>query len=1002
MSTGDQAQTPGLPARITAASAPPDEGIGPLIGWALVVSFSLSWATAIGYYLVAIVGLDALAGLGPHELAAVLLGVAGPIAVVWLIALVLDQRRALLRSIGRQLAAAPPAQSPALGSDLLNRMQGEREALKQAGDAANEAARSLGAALAARTEDLKKATAEAREARSAIGGALDALSSATRSTTDALTGTISSLESQVDQRFNRVVEGAKAATNAAAEAGGLLQRQADSLAAIGDNTARTIDGATARIGQSLADMDKAAGRIGVAADGVAAAERERIAAIDGAASRMEAANSEFSDQISAMRTNLGALEDRVGEVSRRLAGASEQIAGEMARLEEVAQTSGNALAGAFGSATRTSQTMNEATEQVIGRLQQVERSMRQIVTASQGEVGKAVTDLTHLGEALRRLAAEQAEISASAGQKATAAREQLRKVADEIANAGNEATARVHAAGDALRANTSVFESSSDLVFGKIEEVGNNFDKLATRVGAAVAEAQTRGIDAARVAGETARELSRASERLQEDLKAIQETVETHAATIGAVASRAAEQIDQASDRFGTQAEHLDGAAGQAAGSIDGVAKAMQRQASDIIATADHAVQRLNTVVTSFRQRADALADAAAGAERRIGESAGALGGHAQILMGAAETSEGRLERVGELIGRRSRDLESATERAAARIDGSVQALQRHVEAVGSASSRATTEAQRANTALETVAAGIDERISGAREQVADAERGLGEFVAKLEATAQGIVASLNLLVETLNRDDVRLAAEATEAIGKLREMGQAIAGERAALVESSVKSREEIEEAIVMATKRGAELKTLSEQTALALGQISQNLSTETKSLTLSADEARRMIGDVAQAVASQVTALTDAAARVDAQRRGIEDSDRKMRKQAAMAASASVVDGLNALSVDLSRTLEDELPEEVWRRYLGGEKGIFARRLGSQKERSGQERIANKYRQDGEFRTYVDRYLRQFDELIRRAADADDEDVLIAALRSSDVGKLHRVLTVALGRDR
>ncbi|MCF4166445.1 hypothetical protein L2U69_12395 [Zavarzinia compransoris] len=994
--------------REATASPPPlnEASLSGLIGWAFVFAVSVGWLAAVATYLGDIVGFSALGGLAPHELAAVLTGVFGPIALMWLVALMLDQRARVLRALSgpavprrAESAAAPLAGIGA--ADTGKHLKAEVDNIRLATLEAREATRDLVTIVAARTEDLRKVMQEAREARSMIGGALDALSSATRSTSDTLAGALTAIEQQLDQRLSRLTDSARSAASAAAAASADLQRQADSMLAAGDAAAEKADGATARLRQIGTDLETAANRLTTAAEEAFTAQTARIDAVDNSLARIGEVNASLDESIANARNGMLGLEDSAGGIARRLSTATDALATESERLKDLAEASQAAITMAAGSTSRAGQTVNEATDTALAKLQQTERNLRGLVTATQSELGRAVTDFAQLGETLRRSATEHSEITNAATQKATIARDQLRRVAEEIAAAGNEAASRSHAAADALRISASALSTNSDAALDKIGDVGQGFDALATRLRTAVDDAQARGGEASRIAAETARELARAGEKLKDELRGMEASIDEHARTLETAAGRAAGSIEEAGRRFDAQSANLEEETVRAVGTVDNAVKTLARQGTDVIAAADNAVQRLATVVTGFRQRADALAESATTAERRLNESTQALDGRARELVITADTAGGRVEQAADMIERRGRDLESAAERASARIDAAVGAMQRQGDIITAIADRATHETGKAGESLDEIGIAVDERIAAARAHVAEAERQLGTFAARLDAATQDTVGNLNLLIETMERDDGNLAVQAKDAISKLREMGTTIASERQALVESSAKSRDELETAIVMATKRGAELKALADETAMALGQIARNLSTETQTLSGRADEARRLMGDLVGAMRAEVESLGETAGEIELRRRNIDETDRVQRRQQAVKASAAVIEGLNGLSVDLARTLDEDVPEDVWRRYLGGEKGVFTRRLLGARSRDGHDTIAAKYREDGEFRTYVDRFMRQFDELMRLSSEVDDEDVLTATLRSSDIGKLHRLLAGALGRE-
>ena len=76
-------------------------------------------------------------------------------------------------------------------------------------------------------------------------------------------------------------------------------------------------------------------------------------------------------------------------------------------------------------------------------------------------------------------------------------------------------------------------------------------------------------------------------------------------------------------------------------------------------------------------------------------------------------------------------------------------------------------------------------------------------------------------------------------------------------------------------------------------------------------------------------------------------------------------MVETLHAMTVDLSRALEKDVPAGLVDRYLAGEKDLFAKRLANLSRDKLDSTIKDKYKSDDDFRNYVDRYISQFDRL-------------------------------------
>jgi hypothetical protein len=114
----------------------------------------------------------------------------------------------------------------------------------------------------------------------------------------------------------------------------------------------------------------------------------------------------------------------------------------------------------------------------------------------------------------------------------------------------------------------------------------------------------------------------------------------------------------------------------------------------------------------------------------------------------------------------------------------------------------------------------------------------------------------------------------------------------------------------------------------------------------------------------------------------------------------SRHMIETLQAMAIDLDRFLEDDPPLDLLRRYRNGERNIFARRLVSVLGREQAERIGRKYREDGEFKDTVDRYVEQFETLMEETAGRDRENVLAETYLTSQTGKVYVMLASSIGR--
>ena len=115
-----------------------------------------------------------------------------------------------------------------------------------------------------------------------------------------------------------------------------------------------------------------------------------------------------------------------------------------------------------------------------------------------------------------------------------------------------------------------------------------------------------------------------------------------------------------------------------------------------------------------------------------------------------------------------------------------------------------------------------------------------------------------------------------------------------------------------------------------------------------------------------------------------------------------AVITEALNSGAIDIARALDAEVEDTAWAGYLRGDRGIFTRRAVRLLSATETKEIAQIYESDAGFANNVNRYIHDFESMLRQLLSTRDGHAMSVAMLSSEAGKLYVALAQAIDRLR
>jgi hypothetical protein len=758
-----------------------------------------------------------------------------------------------------------------------------------------------------------------------------------------------------------------------------LRGEAERLMSLGDEASDRLGRVTHYLSKETASLNRTAGAldnaasaakvdIGVLLHDLPRAEEQARAVADA----MKEAGLAAHGQAGALEAQLAAISVKGREADEVLGGAAQRMAAHVARIE-----SGGAAAAA--SMAEASSAMNGAVDAAMARaaeavdatragldaqaaatLASIEQNRAALERAGEDAARGLAERLDLVSGKIQSLAGHLATQEASSHGLVTGLAKELAELEDwfrQLGTSGSAETQRLSGTIGAVRENMRAL----------VGELGGGRDQAAELIerGSAAAQIFTGLSEQLETAIPAAlQQVEAQTERTAFAVAGLGEPVAGFEASSREIEARVV-HIAATAERVGALlAQQDESSRAMVEGLSTEVAALEQRFAATGVAGAVHAEQ-IGSGIAALRGAAAELEAELGGGERH----AAALGERTQLLAGSLEAVAVQLrdalpealERV-EAQAERSRSAVTELAPVVATVEASADAA---------AARLVETEASvgRQREALEALLGRIDEGAGSAEEKL----EALGRAAAEVQQVVARIVAETGPeLVEAM----VRVRETANQAAERAREAISAIIPSSAAALGEA--GRVALSEAISGTVERQmAELAAVSERALETARCASERLTRQM--LT---------IGETASAVEKRIEL-----ARKEREEKESETFSRRV---------ALLIESLNSTAIDVTKILSNDVTDSAWAAYLKGDRGVFTRRAVRLLDTAEAREIARHYDEEPEFREQVNRYIHDFESMLRRILADRDGSPLGVTILSSDMGKLYVALAQAIERLR
>ncbi|MCJ8190083.1 hypothetical protein [Sphingomicrobium aestuariivivum] len=646
----------------------------------------------------------------------------------------------------------------------------------------------------------------------------------------------------------------------------------------------------------------------------------------------------FTHQVALMRAEADALDRRLTSMSANL-GANRHRLGELAGEVENRADQAAVRLTAIGADL----------EREVGRLAQHGSSIDRSASAARADMSALINALPEAEEKVGRMT----EKLQGATRSAVEDSERLEAAIARLSEGAGEAESRLRDAGSGLAEQFSAIQQFGGDSFNQVEaarrETAMMVDELLSRSKATIEEIR----DGLEAQGQAVDVLVNRAQGGMEDLGT---------GAVGALYDQI-EKTEGALSRIGEQVRERD------------------EQARAMIAGLDQGLGSLGQRFEALGADGDARAERIAATLSTVREQLAATSEEAREQDGMLDTLATRSEGIRDTLTQLSNYL---NQQLAGDIGGAQDAMDR---LAGAGDGLAPQLAE-----IRTQASESSEAIERAGARIADNREALAALVEGLDAgtsEAQAKLAELQQSITILQDDAKSMTAET----------GPALVDALVKVQEASARARDAAREAIAKAIPEAAG--NLSEEARKALENAVEDVvlsqMKELDSLSARAVDAAKGASD---RLSAQMLSIGQTAAALEEHLAHVEEEGREAQSERFTHQVSLLMESLNSAAIDVEKILSDDVDDKSWAAYLKGERGVFTRKAVRLLSQGEAREIGDIYDSDPEFRGAVNRFIHDFEAMLRRVLAERDGGMIGVTLMSSDMGKLYAALGQAIER--
>lgn len=648
----------------------------------------------------------------------------------------------------------------------------------------------------------------------------------------------------------------------------------------------------------------------------------------------------FTQSVIAMRSEAQSLEGLMQVLSRRIDDSRAELTTMAQRLMQL----GDDATGKFAN-------IAEGLDSSSEKLKRHGDALDRAAESARNDVAVLLHDLPHAEDSARALS------------------EQLRSIGSHSAAQADLFERQIVELADHSRKTDRTLEEASDRLAARLAAIESAGSAATERVGKADASLSAT--------------LDSLLDRTSLTLEQIRMGIGTQSAAVAALVDQASVGIGKAgADASESLAANVD-RANVSLASLSQLVTAQDRASQQMIAEIDRGLtlidQRFSELAERGDERANRFLESLTRARAELDSIAAEAGSQNSAIGSVAE----RTTELRESINRLTDDIRDQLGTAIGQAQGGTDRL---------AEAAATVRPEIAWIRDAAVEAG--QQLSATGDKVAEQQDRFAALLATVDEGVGDAHSKLSNLASKLAEVEREAASLSSETAPTLV---SALVQVKDAAAHAAERAREAIESIIPASANKLSDATRAALECAIREG-IEDRLR-EVESVAARAVESAREASD---RLTQQMISIGQSAAALEQHIEETREETREKDSEAFARRVSLLIDSMHSAAIDVGKILADEIDDKAWGAYLKGNRGVFTSRavrlIGGSETRS----IRAHYDSDIEFQRSVNRYVHDFEAMLRRVMAEREGGMIAVTLMSSDTGKLYAALANAIDKRR